>query len=87
MTGSATRAALQRGDESAAPQRAPRRGELAGAVSGSLGVIALSPDTMAVGDGANDLAMLGAAGLGVAYRAKPVVAAAARSTALAVAAS
>lgn len=35
-------------------------------------------DTLAVGDGANDLAMLGAAGLGVAYRAKPVVAAAAR---------
>lgn len=31
--------------------------------------------TMAVGDGANDLAMLGEAGLGVAYRAKPVVAA------------
>jgi len=31
--------------------------------------------TMAVGDGANDLAMIGAAGLGVAYRAKPVVAA------------
>jgi phosphoserine phosphatase len=31
--------------------------------------------TLAVGDGANDLAMLGAAGLGVAYRAKPVVAA------------
>lgn len=35
-------------------------------------------ETLAVGDGANDLAMLGAAGLGVAYRAKPVVAAAAR---------
>jgi phosphoserine phosphatase len=36
----------------------------------------LSPeDAIAVGDGANDLAMLGAAGLGVAYRAKPVVAA------------
>lgn len=35
--------------------------------------------TLAVGDGANDLAMLGAAGLGVAFRAKPVVAAAARS--------
>lgn len=35
-------------------------------------------DTMAVGDGANDLAMLGEAGLGVAYRAKPTVAAAAR---------
>ncbi len=32
-------------------------------------------DTMAVGDGANDLAMLMAAGLGVAYHAKPVVAA------------
>jgi len=36
-------------------------------------------DAVAVGDGANDLAMLGAAGLGVAYRAKPVVAAAARA--------
>jgi phosphoserine phosphatase len=36
----------------------------------------LSPaDTLAVGDGANDLAMLQAAGLGVAYRAKPAVAA------------
>lgn len=34
--------------------------------------------SIAVGDGANDLAMLGAAGLGVAFRAKPVVAAAAR---------
>ena len=32
----------------------------------------------AVGDGANDLEMLGAAGLGVAYRAKPIVRAAAR---------
>jgi phosphoserine phosphatase len=31
--------------------------------------------TMAIGDGANDLAMIEAAGLGVAYRAKPVVAA------------
>ena len=30
---------------------------------------------LAVGDGANDLAMIEAAGLGVAYRAKPVVAA------------
>ncbi len=36
-------------------------------------------DTMAVGDGANDLDMLAAAGMGVAYRAKPVVAAAARA--------
>lgn len=32
-------------------------------------------DALAVGDGANDLAMIEAAGLGVAYRAKPVVAA------------
>ena len=32
-------------------------------------------ETMAVGDGANDLPMIRAAGLGVAYRAKPVVAA------------
>ena len=31
-------------------------------------------DALAVGDGANDLAMITAAGLGVAYRAKPVVA-------------
>ncbi len=42
------------------------------------GALGLGPeDTLAVGDGANDLAMIGAAGLGVAYRAKPVVAAAA----------
>ena len=34
-------------------------------------------DTMAVGDGANDLAMLGEAGVGVAYHAKPQVAASA----------
>ena len=33
---------------------------------------------MAVGDGANDLPMLAAAGVGVAFRAKPSVAAAAR---------
>ncbi len=32
-------------------------------------------DAVAVGDGANDLAMIEAAGLGVAYRAKPAVAA------------
>ena len=35
--------------------------------------------TLAVGDGANDLLMLQAAGLGVAFHAKPAVAAAARS--------
>jgi phosphoserine phosphatase len=31
-------------------------------------------DTLVVGDGANDLAMIGDAGLGVAFRAKPLVA-------------
>lgn len=41
------------------------------------GQLGLAPeDTLAVGDGANDLAMLGGAGLGVAFRAKPAVAAA-----------
>ncbi len=35
--------------------------------------------TLAVGDGANDLAMLAAAGLGVAYHAKPSVAVAAQA--------
>lgn len=34
-------------------------------------------DAVAIGDGANDLAMIERSGLGVAYRAKPVVAAAA----------
>src|SRR5207244_1013330 len=34
--------------------------------------------TLAVGDGANDLPMLAASGLGVAFRAKPAVAAASR---------
>jgi len=34
-----------------------------------------SPEVLAVGDGANDLAMIQKAGLGVAFRAKPVVAA------------
>ncbi|HEV2553061.1 MAG TPA: phosphoserine phosphatase SerB [Bosea sp. (in: a-proteobacteria)] len=38
-----------------------------------------SAQTLAVGDGANDLAMLGEAGLGVAFRAKPAVAAAAHA--------
>ncbi len=35
--------------------------------------------TLAVGDGANDLGMIKAAGLGVAFRAKPIVAAEARA--------
>lgn len=37
--------------------------------------------TLAVGDGANDVAMLAAAGLGVAYRAKPILADRARALA------
>lgn len=42
------------------------------------GELGLQPqETMAVGDGANDLDMLRAAGLGIAFRAKPIVAAAA----------
>ncbi|ACB26497.1 phosphoserine phosphatase SerB [Methylobacterium radiotolerans] len=46
------------------------------ALRGDLGLGAA--ETLAVGDGANDLDMLGEAGLGVAFRAKPAVAAAAR---------
>ena len=37
-------------------------------------------DSLAVGDGANDLAMIQRAGLGVAYHAKPIVAAAAHAS-------
>ena len=37
-----------------------------------VGVVA-RPSTIAIGDGANDLDMLNAAGLGIAYNAKPVV--------------
>jgi phosphoserine phosphatase len=44
------------------------------------GRLGLAPaQTLAVGDGANDLAMLGEAGLGAAFRAKPAVAAAAHA--------
>ena len=45
---------------------------------GGRGGLGSLPDTMAVGDGANDLAMLGEAGMGVAFHAKPAVAVAAR---------
>jgi phosphoserine phosphatase len=46
------------------------------ALQGEAAALGLAPDlTLAVGDGANDLAMIGEAGLGVAYYAKPVVAA------------
>jgi len=42
--------------------------------------LGLSPqDTLAAGDGANDIPMIEAAGLGVAYRAKPLVAGAAHA--------
>lgn len=45
------------------------------------GELGLQPqDTMAVGDGANDLAMIKAAGLGVAFRAKPIVGAEAKAS-------
>ena len=43
------------------------------AIAGAMGLS--FDETLAVGDGANDLPMLQAAGLGVAYRAKPKVAA------------
>ena len=35
-------------------------------------------ESMAVGDGANDLPMLAAAGIGIAFHAKPIVASSAR---------
>jgi phosphoserine phosphatase len=42
--------------------------------------LGLAPhETLAIGDGANDLDMLGEAGLGIAFRAKPAVAAAAHA--------
>ncbi|BCA58048.1 phosphoserine phosphatase SerB [Sphingomonas sp. HMP6] len=46
-------------------------------LAASLELGLLPEQTLAVGDGANDLAMIKAAGLGVAYHAKPIVAAAA----------
>ena len=49
------------------------------ALRGAVAARALDPtDTLAVGDGANDLPMIEAAGLGVALHAKPAVAARAR---------
>ncbi len=46
-------------------------------ISARLGIA--TQDALAVGDGANDLAMLGEAGMGVALHAKPQVQAAART--------
>jgi len=58
---------------------------IAGAAAKRAALLALAAErgvapeaALAVGDGANDLPMLQAAGLGVAFRAKPAVAAAAR---------
>jgi phosphoserine phosphatase len=46
------------------------------ALKAEVAALGLTPAAaLAVGDGANDLAMIEAAGLGVAYRAKPIVAA------------
>ncbi|MGQ0531439.1 MAG: phosphoserine phosphatase SerB [Caulobacteraceae bacterium] len=46
------------------------------ALSGEAKAIGLAAsDALAIGDGANDLDMIKAAGLGIAYRAKPIVAA------------
>ena len=48
------------------------------ALLGAAARLAIPPaDALAVGDGANDIAMLKEAGLGIAYRARPAVAAAA----------
>ena len=48
------------------------------ALADAAALVGASPDeTLAVGDGANDIPMLEAAGLGVAYHAKPAAAAAA----------
>lgn len=52
-----------------------REAKLAALTAGTA-ALGLSPAAaLAVGDGANDLAMIEAAGLGIAYRAKPIVAA------------
>ncbi len=51
------------------------------ALNDYMAVLDLEPTAViAVGDGANDLAMIKAAGLGVAYHAKPIVAAQANAT-------
>ncbi|QUD90008.1 phosphoserine phosphatase SerB [Phenylobacterium montanum] len=52
-----------------------REAKLAALLEEAAGLGIDPAEALAIGDGANDLAMLGAAGLGVAYRAKPLVAA------------
>jgi phosphoserine phosphatase len=54
-----------------------REAKLAALEKAATGLGIAVGDALAVGDGANDLAMIQRAGLGVAYHAKPVVAAAA----------
>ncbi|OOZ37117.1 phosphoserine phosphatase SerB [Solemya elarraichensis gill symbiont] len=53
-----------------------KKAELLHKMAGALGIS--MEQTIAVGDGANDLPMLGIAGLGVAFHAKPLVQASAR---------
>jgi phosphoserine phosphatase len=52
-----------------------REAKLAALEAEVAGLGATPAEALAIGDGANDLAMIKAAGLGVAYRAKPLVAA------------
>lgn len=52
-----------------------REAKLAALREEAAGLGADLSEALAIGDGANDLAMIEAAGLGVAYRAKPIVAA------------
>lgn len=64
---------------SVAPPILGREAKLA-ALERLRGELGLKPqETLAVGDGANDLDMIRAAGLGVAFRAKPIVAAEAKA--------
>ncbi|HEU5486214.1 MAG TPA: phosphoserine phosphatase SerB [Microlunatus sp.] len=55
-----------------------RKAELLVEIAGTLGI--LPSQTVAIGDGANDLDMLAASGLGIAFNAKPAVRARAHTT-------
>ena len=67
LTGEVDRADRRQGDEARDPDRPAQRASAS-----------IPPRPWRSGDGANDLDMLGEAGLGVAFRAKPKVAAAAQ---------
>ena len=56
-----------------------REAKLAALVEETAALGGVANDALAMGDGANDLDMIKAAGLGVAYKAKPVVAAQTRA--------